>query len=252
MGPSCPRFCMFLIFCPPSPVANSCPLANVYKSLPPPPFANISNVLLPPRCKFLPPANFWSPLLQIFARRVGPAAVRLLGKGISFRVCVARSWAAPQVHGPTGLGCVGPAAVRLPGLRTRVCQLGFAWPCSPSGPGGPNMPRRPRPPRQAGRPKRPRPPRRPKRPRRPEQPRRPKRTRRNMPNRPSRPLLPSPKLATLTTRWGPGGPNVHPKDPPRIPQAPPKTAWEGDDHEDTVHGRPPFPHVTPPRHKIAI
>ena len=165
--------------------------------------------------------------MQIFARRVGPAAVRLLGKGISFRVCVARSWAAPQVHGPTGLGCVGPAAVRLPGLRTRVCQLGFAWPCSPSGPSGPNMPRRPRPPRQAGRPKRPRPPRRPKRPRRPEQPRRPKRPRRNMPKRPSRPLPPARNLQPLQHVGAPVAQTCTPKTRPGYPRPHPKPLGKG-------------------------
>ena len=30
--------------------------------------------------------------------------------------------------------CVGPAAVRLPGLRTKVCHLGFAWPRSCAAP----------------------------------------------------------------------------------------------------------------------
>ena len=158
---------------------------------------------------------------------VGPAAVRLPGKGISFRVCVARSWAAPQVHGPTGLGCIGPAAVRLPGLRTRVCQLGFAWPCSPSGPGGPNMPRRPRPPRQAGRPKRPRPPRRPKRPRRPEQPRRPKRPRRNMPKRPSRPLPPARNLQPLQHVGVPVAQTRTPKTRPGYPRPHPKPLGKG-------------------------
>ena len=30
--------------------------------------------------------------------------------------------------------CVGPAAVRLPGLRTKVCHLGLAWPRSCAAP----------------------------------------------------------------------------------------------------------------------
>ena len=45
-----------------------------------------------------------------------------------------RSCAAPQLHGPAGLGRVGPATVRLPGLQTKVCHLGFAWPRSWTGP----------------------------------------------------------------------------------------------------------------------
>ena len=45
----------------------------------------------------------------------------------------------PQLCGPAAarprrFRCVGPAAVRLPGLRTRVCHLGFAWPRSCAAP----------------------------------------------------------------------------------------------------------------------
>ena len=44
-----------------------------------------------------------------------------------------------QQHGPAAawarrFRCFGPAASRLPGLRTRVCHLGFAWPRSCAAP----------------------------------------------------------------------------------------------------------------------
>ena len=35
---------------------------------------------------------------------------------------------------PRRFWCVGPASVRLPGLHTRVCHLGFAWPSSCAAP----------------------------------------------------------------------------------------------------------------------
>ena len=50
---------------------------------------------------------------------VGPAAVRCPGvhtKVSHLGFKWPRSCTAPQLHGPAGLGCVGPAAVRLPGV----------------------------------------------------------------------------------------------------------------------------------------
>ena len=51
-------------------------------------------------------------------------------KGMQFRVCVAPQLCGPAAARPRRFRCVGPAAVWHPGLRTKICDLGFAWPLS--------------------------------------------------------------------------------------------------------------------------
>ena len=61
-----------------------------------------------------------------------PAAPAALAAARPLANCV-RQRCCPTAARPRRLGCIGPAAVRQPGLRqpglhTKVCDLGFAWP----------------------------------------------------------------------------------------------------------------------------